>query len=95
MEEGDKLQKLSVLTQDERRLYHILRAVSSSLALVFSMFVFMVSLVEETCIFAIVLLGATIQDGGIGVRSIISYIHLISHCPLEQHVCAFINALGT
>jgi len=23
---------------------------------------------EETCIFAIILLGATIQDGGIGVR---------------------------
>jgi len=65
MKEGDELQELLVLTQDERQLYHILRAVSSSLALVFSMFVFMVSLVEETCIFAIVLLDATIQDGGI------------------------------
>jgi len=59
------------------------------------MFAFMVSLVEETCIFTIVLLGTIIQDGGIGVRSIISPIHFISHCPLEQHICVFIYALGT
>jgi len=69
MREGDKLQELSVLAQDKGQPCHMLRAVSSGLALVFSMFGFMVSFVEEICIFTIVLLGTTIQDGGIGVRS--------------------------
>ena len=69
MREGDELGELSVLAQDERRPRRMLRAVSSGLALVLSMFGFMVSFVEEICIFAIVLSGATIQDGGIGVRS--------------------------
>jgi len=45
----------------------ILRAVSSGLALVLSTFGFMN--LGELCIFAMLLLGATIQDGGIGVRS--------------------------
>jgi len=45
----------------------ILRAVSCGLALVFSTFGFMG--LEELCIFAILLSGTTIQDGGIGVRS--------------------------
>jgi len=56
-----------VLARDGGRPRCILRAVSSGLALVFSTFGFMGF--EELCIFAIVLSGATIQDGGIGVRS--------------------------
>ena len=59
----------------------ILRAVLSGLALVFSTFGFMG--LEELCIFAILLSGTTIQDGGIGVRSDVingKYAHLF--CPL-------------
>jgi len=47
----------------------MLKVVSSGLALVFSMFRFMVNFVEEICIFAIVFSGTTIQDSSIGVRS--------------------------
>jgi len=47
----------------------MLKAVSFGLALVFSMFRFMASFVEEIFIFAIVLSGATIQNSNIRVRS--------------------------
>jgi len=58
MREGDELQELSVLTQDRGWSCHILRAVSSGLALVLSTFGVMGFL--ESCIFTMLLSGAII-----------------------------------
>jgi len=75
MREGDELQELLVLMWDGEWPRCILRAVSSGLALVLSTFGFMGC--GEQCIFAMLLLGTTIEDGGIGVRSILSYILML------------------
>jgi len=58
----------------------MLRAVSSDLALVLSTFGFMDF--GELYIFTMLLLGTTIQDGGIGVRSVDLY---------EVHISKFAN----
>jgi len=76
MREGDELRELSVLARDGGRPRCILRAVSSGLALVLSTFGFMG--LGELCIFAMLLSGATIQDGGIGVRSDVLFVVYVS-----------------
>ena len=57
-----------MLMWDRGRPHCILRAVLSGLALVLSTFGFMGF--GELCIFAMLISGTTIQDGGIGVRSV-------------------------
>jgi len=58
MRDGDELRELSVLTQEGGRLLYMLRAVSSGLVMVFSKLGLMSFL--EVCVFAMLLLGATI-----------------------------------
>ena len=84
MREGDELRELSVLARDGGRPRCILRAVSSGLALVLSTFGFMG--LGELCIFAMLLSGVTIQDGGIGVRSDVLFVVYVSwnQFPLQE-----------